>query len=523
MRTRPTWLVDAGRYTVAVTAVATLLVAINSQMLGLARLAYSLATNRQIPSAVGRLSALRGTPYVAIVIATVIAFGLAVPHDLEFLVGTFAFGAMIAFSIAHLSLIVLRFREPARPSAFRVPLSVPVRGALVPLPSVFGLVLAVGMWISVVALHEGARIAGSIWMVAGIVLYVVYRRAGGKPLRQRFTIPAAALQERDTAEYGSILVPVFGEELDDEIVGTAGRLAAEHDEDGGGGAVLEALYVFEIPMSLPIDARVSEDRVRDAKAVLARAKEVGEEYDGVEVATAMVRGRTVGQAIVSEARRRGVEAIVLAAEEPTRVRGGAVLGGRGRIRDRFVGDTTRYVIEKAPCRVILTAPARGRGGHPRGCPAVECEHRMFVLIVGCGRVGSSIAHSMLLEGHEVSVLDEDAEAIALLDRDADASWEERGGRFTEGTALEIDALLAAGIEQADAFVASTDGDNTNLVIAQIAKRRFNIERVVVRVLDPARARWYAEQGLQTVCPTQTAIELLEAAVRGQIRFEGVSG
>jgi trk system potassium uptake protein len=148
---------------------------------------------------------------------------------------------------------------------------------------------------------------------------------------------------------------------------------------------------------------------------------------------------------------------------------------------------------------------------------------MFVLIVGCGRVGSSIAHSMLLEGHEVSVLDEDAEAIALLDRDADASWEERGGRFTEGTALEIDALLAAGIDQADAFVASTDGDNTNLVIAQIAQRRFNIERVVVRVLDPARARWYAEQGLQTVCPTQTAIELLEAAVRGQIRFEGVSG
>ena len=148
---------------------------------------------------------------------------------------------------------------------------------------------------------------------------------------------------------------------------------------------------------------------------------------------------------------------------------------------------------------------------------------MFVLIVGCGRVGSSIAHSMLAEGHEVSVVDEDAEAIALLDRDADASWEERGGRFTEGTALEIDALLAAGIEQADAFVASTDGDNTNLVIAQIAQRRFNVERVVVRVLDPARARWYAEQGLQTVCPTQSAIELLEAAVRGQIRFEGVSG
>jgi trk system potassium uptake protein TrkA len=148
---------------------------------------------------------------------------------------------------------------------------------------------------------------------------------------------------------------------------------------------------------------------------------------------------------------------------------------------------------------------------------------MFVLIVGCGRVGSAIAHSMLAEGNEVSVLDEDPEAIALLDRRYPEGWEERGGRFTVGTALEIDALLAAGIDQADAFVASTDGDNTNLVVAQIAKRRFEVDRVVVRVLDPHRARWYAEQGLQTVCPTQTAIELLEAAVRGQIRFEGVSG
>ncbi len=140
---------------------------------------------------------------------------------------------------------------------------------------------------------------------------------------------------------------------------------------------------------------------------------------------------------------------------------------------------------------------------------------MFVLVVGAGRVGSSVATSALRAGHEVSVLDENPEAIALLDRGQTQSWEDLGGSFTVGTALEIDALLAAGIDTADAFVASTDGDNTNLVIAQIARRRFNIERVVVRVLDPGRANWYAEQGLQTVCPTQTAIELLEAAMLGQ--------
>jgi trk system potassium uptake protein len=146
---------------------------------------------------------------------------------------------------------------------------------------------------------------------------------------------------------------------------------------------------------------------------------------------------------------------------------------------------------------------------------------MFVLIVGSGRVGSAVAKSMLADGHEVSVLDENPEAIALLNRGQQQSWEDLGGSFTVGTALEIDALTEAGIDRADAFVASTDGDNTNLVIAQIAKRRFDISCVVVRVLDPGRARWYAEQGLQTVCPTQTAIELLEAAVRGHLGAEGM--
>ena len=138
---------------------------------------------------------------------------------------------------------------------------------------------------------------------------------------------------------------------------------------------------------------------------------------------------------------------------------------------------------------------------------------MFVLIVGCGRVGSSIAKGMLAEGHEVSVLDEDPEAIAQLERGEARTWQEQGGSFTVGTALEIDALQEAGIDRADAFVASTDGDNTNLVIAQVAQRRYGVDNVVVRVLDPARAAWYEQQGLKTVCPTKIAIEQLDAAVR----------
>src|ERR687885_425799 len=142
---------------------------------------------------------------------------------------------------------------------------------------------------------------------------------------------------------------------------------------------------------------------------------------------------------------------------------------------------------------------------------------MFVLIVGCGRVGSAVARSMLADGHEVSVLDEDPEAVAQLEKGQTQGWEDMGGSFTVGTALEIDALLEAGIDRADAFIASTDGDNTNLVIAQVAQKRFEVPNVVVRVLDPARATWYEEQGLRTVCPTKVAIEMLEEAVHEAVR------
>jgi APA family basic amino acid/polyamine antiporter len=355
------------RYAVGGMGAIVLVSYVNGQMLGLSRLAYSLTRNRQVPSLVGRLHSVRSTPYMAISLAAALAFGLTLSADLEFLAGIFAFGAMLAFTIAHLSVIVLRYREPDRTSAFRIPLSIRIGRGSIPLPAALGALLGAGAWISVIAYHEGARIAGGAWMLAGLALYVVYRRGQGKPLTKRFTIPETALQERATeVEYGSILVPVFGEELDDDIVGTAGRLAAEQADESEGGAMIEAVYVFEIPMSLPLDARIPPERVEEANRALARAKEVGEEYENVEVATAKVRGRTAGAAIVSEARRRGVEAIVLAAEEPTRIRGGALLGGRGRARDKFVGATTRYVVEKAPCKVILTAPPAEDEGRRAG-------------------------------------------------------------------------------------------------------------------------------------------------------------
>jgi APA family basic amino acid/polyamine antiporter len=195
-------------------------------------------------------------------------------------------------------------------------------------------------------------------MAFGVVVYVYYRTSEDKPLLKRITVPEQVLtRKRTEVEYGSILVPILGTELDDDIVQTAGRLASEEDEDfGEGGAVIEALWIFEVPLTLPLDTRVPDSELKRARAALARAKAVGEEYQGVEVATAVVRARRAGEAIVREAKRRGVEAIVLAAEEPTRTRGGVLYGGKEGLRDTFVGETTRYVINKASCRVVLTAP-----------------------------------------------------------------------------------------------------------------------------------------------------------------------
>jgi trk system potassium uptake protein TrkA len=131
---------------------------------------------------------------------------------------------------------------------------------------------------------------------------------------------------------------------------------------------------------------------------------------------------------------------------------------------------------------------------------------MLILIVGSGRVGSAVAQRALDAGHDVSVLDSDPLSHERLDKDQTTTWEDAGGRFTVGAALEIDALIEAGIGEADVFLAATRGDNTNLVIAQIAQRRFKVPRVVVRVADPGRAAWYAEQGLLTISPTQQAID-----------------
>ncbi|MBA2346792.1 MAG: TrkA family potassium uptake protein [Solirubrobacterales bacterium] len=137
---------------------------------------------------------------------------------------------------------------------------------------------------------------------------------------------------------------------------------------------------------------------------------------------------------------------------------------------------------------------------------------MFVVIAGAGRVGSAVARSALESGHDVSVLDEDPLSHERLDAGQPTSWEDAGGRFTVGTAIEIEALVEAGIADADVFIAATHGDNTNIVIAQIASQRFEVPRVIARIMDPARATWYSEEGMETISPTKVAIEMFRDAL-----------
>jgi basic amino acid/polyamine antiporter, APA family len=358
----PHWLAVGLRIAVAVLAATTLAVATNGAMLAVARLSSTLATSRQIPARVGRLSARYGTPTTVIALVVLLTSVLVASLDLQELIGLYAFGALLALTIVHAALLRLRFTMPQAKRPFRVPLSVPAGRGSIPIPTVIAFVGALGGWVIVLALHDWAPYVGFGWMAFGLLLYVVSRSRAHLPLRQAVLVPKTVLS-RDTAhgEFGSILVPVFGRKLDDDIVQSAGRLARDRalDLEESGGAQIEAIWVFEIPMSLPLASAVDEDRLKLARAALARAKAVGEEYEGVAVATATVRARRAGQGIVDEAKRRGVDVIVMAAEEPSRVRGGSTFGGTGDFSGRALGPITTYVMTNAPCRVLLTAPPPG--------------------------------------------------------------------------------------------------------------------------------------------------------------------
>ena len=355
---KPHWVADVLKYAVAIGGALGLAAAATSAMLGVSRVGYSLATNRQIPSAIGRLHPRWGTPFVIMSAAAVAAAALVLPTDLELLVGIFAFGALLSFTIAHLSVIALRFREPDR--AARLPGAAldPVGGASVPMPAVLGALLSFAGWVAVlvVPLRRALRRARLAAGRAGPLCHLPQDRvqaaaaagddprAGAAPRGARARVrldPGSDLRQRARRRHRADRRPAGRRRratARTRRLGDRGRL-------GGRGAALAAAR------------RAAARRPGAAGARRARPRQGG--GGGVrrrQVATTVVRARRAGQAIVTEARERGVEAIVLAAEEPSRIRGGALFGGAGGPLDNFVGEITKYVIRKAPCRVILTAP-----------------------------------------------------------------------------------------------------------------------------------------------------------------------
>jgi APA family basic amino acid/polyamine antiporter len=357
----PHWLAEIMRWVVALIAAPVLFWAATTSMLGVSRHTYTLAVNRQIPSWLGKLERKRATPYVAITICGLIAFGLiAVTQNIKILAGLYAFGATLAITIAHVSIIRLRVTMPDKRRPFRIPWGMAWGPAELPIPALIAALFSGLAFLSVLAFHTTARWVGIGWMLFGITFYVIYRKGfEGTSLTKRVSVGEAALTKQiPEVEFSNLLVPVFGTKLDDDIVATAGRLAAAEREDGDveGESHLELVYVIEVPLSLPLDAELPPDREAQARRALDRAREVGEEYADVDVSTEVIRARKTGAGIVEAARKANSEAIIIGGEPPSKIRGGGKYGGIGGAKPAEIGAATEYVLKKSPCRVLLTAP-----------------------------------------------------------------------------------------------------------------------------------------------------------------------
>ena len=388
---------------------------------------------------------------------------------------------LLAFTAAQLAVIRLRVKEPELARPFRARPNISIRGPTSPCPRSLARRLTFVVWILALVTHPGARYAGPIWLAMGLVVFVVVRRSQHRGLLEH-------VDTRRGAPAGDgvrrILVPMKVGDIGEEMVATAIALAKER------GAAVVALTVVRVPRKYELEGPLPED-VPPGRCVARGSALLGEDH-GVEVDTGVVRARSIGYAIVEEARARGrphrprlgsplaTAVAVLLADRRLRAPPRAVRGARGGLSGRRL---------------------RGRGlridgpGSALGCASVNA------VVIGCGRTGSAVAKGLAADGWDVTVVDENEDALGRLG----PGW--RGG-FVLGHGMDMTVLARAGIDAADAAVVSTDGDNTNVVIGQVIQKRYGIDSVFVRVLDPARAQFYAERGLHTVCPTQTAISVL---------------
>lgn len=335
------FLVTPLRIFVGILAATILIIATNAGIIGISRLSYSLASHRQLPPILGRLHPRFQTPFVAIAGFGLIAAVLLIPGATSFLADMYAFGAMLAFTIAHVSIVALRWRRPELERPFKVPLALKLRGREVPVLAALGALGTFAAWITVLIDHAEARIVGPAWMAVGIVGYVIYRRRQGISLTETVEKEPGPLEDVPEVEYADVLVPVTGSPISGEMIATAAKLAPGAEN---GSPIVYALYVVEVPRNRPVDA-VTQAESEQARSALDEARRIGEEY-GVEVEGYTTGARNAGQAIVEEAERLGVDAVILGASRKRRL---------GR---RVVTRNVDHVLENAPCRVIVVEEAK---------------------------------------------------------------------------------------------------------------------------------------------------------------------
>jgi APA family basic amino acid/polyamine antiporter len=328
-------VLQASKIYVGILAATILLIATNAGVIGASRITYAMASYRQLPEVFRRLHPKFKTPWLSLLVfAGLLSIVVLLPGRTDFLGNMYAFGAMLSFTIAHVSVVALRLSSRDDPEAFKVRPSLRIRGVDWPLFAIFG-GLGTGIaWIVVVIQKPGPRWAGLGWLVIGLIGYVVYRR---RVLHEPLTAtlhapmiigPAIAL------EYRNILVPVKPGRASEEAIDLACRLAADR------GASIAALSVVVVPLDQPLDTRLEEEE-RMADEALGVAAAIAELY-GVKFTERLVRARHAGRAIVDEATRRQSEIIVM----------GAPRGGRGR---GVFSETVDFVLKHAPSRVMVVA------------------------------------------------------------------------------------------------------------------------------------------------------------------------
>jgi APA family basic amino acid/polyamine antiporter len=327
-----TWL-SVSKVYVGILAATILFIATNAGVIGASRITYAMASYRQLPSVFRRLHPKLKTPWLSLVVFAGIGPTMfLLSGKVDFLGRMYAFGAMLSFTIAHLSVVALRVRRPDDELEWRARPNLMIRGVSWPLFAIIGALGTGAAWLVVVIKDAPTRYAGTAWLAVGLVFYVLYRRSLKLSLRGTNRAPVP-LGPALALEYRSILVPIVAGPESREAVEVAARLATER----AGRIVL--LRVIVVPLELPLDADLTE-QVEEAHRLLDDAYAIVEPY-GVRAVERVVRARQAGRAIVEEAERRVTEVVVLGAR-------------RGDYKTIF-GATVEYVLKNAPSRVMVAA------------------------------------------------------------------------------------------------------------------------------------------------------------------------